>query len=205
MKKVDYALDEELLLAWIQGSSVAQGLLTDRYFKLRFAMSEMVFPGISHTLDSWDLNHAFFLSFENALKNYEFGKCRFESFFLKIYGHELQRESMKKNLNNNRFFYSLESEIDKDGDLCFHDVIKSPNEDPRLYIDYIEQAERIGKLPKELDRDALKVMKLKEEGFTFNEIADALNYSLKKVRRLYEVFKKYVKKHIIISPYPSSN
>lgn len=52
MKKVDYALDEELLLAWIQGSSVAQGLLTDRYFKLRFAMSEMVLPGISHTLDS---------------------------------------------------------------------------------------------------------------------------------------------------------
>ena len=36
---------------------------------------------------------------------------------------------------------------------------------------------------------------MKEEGFTFNEIADALNYSLKKVRRLYEVFKKY--KHCI--------
>lgn len=201
MDKNDYR-DEELLLMARFGHEKAREELISRYMKRRRSHARTAYPSSTYLLDDWDINHAFFSAMLSAMSGYSFQSGeKFFSYYMKVYGNSLLKEIKDKSRYRNGVqIVSLDEGITThDEDSFLSDVIPLANEDPRLYVDYLEEAGRIGLIEEQLDPKVLEVGRLRLSGCTFNEIMEKLSITRKKARILYDKFQDYIEKNVLIS------
>lgn len=191
--------DEALILLAREGKAEARNLITERYFKARKKLAKRASYSMVIILSDWDLNYAFFTAFENCFETYRFKKIRFETYFLQALRHEMRKEAEKQHLFNREAPLSLDNEVPgSDGEFTFHDVLPSACEDPRLYVNYLEEAHSLGKITSDLDTRVLRVARLRINGLSYREIADATSLSPKQAKTLFTKYEKYVEEKIKI-------
>ncbi len=189
---VDEIIDEDLILQTRFGNEHFLNVLLERYFKRRRQLAKCAAPTFSASINDYDLSSAFFVAFQNALSNYEFGRVRFETYFITCLGHELLHLKQEQ---QKRCYYewSLDNSLpSSDGKLLLEDVVETPQEDPKLYFDYLERSKDLPFLEKKLDPTTKQIIRLKDEGFTYHEIGLILRLTIKQVRNRYDKFRKLV-------------
>jgi len=193
----DGIADEELLLLIRSGRSGAQETLFQRYFEARGFHCRRAAPEISRRVFDWDLNTNYFQIFLKCQNSFQFGKALFKNYFETALRHELYR-SLQQHQRDRFNCLSLDDPLASgDGDLTFHDVVSSyEGEDPRLYLNYIEEAYRLKKAPKEITEDILRVALLRGENLTYPEIARRLGLSVKMCKDRYAKYTKVIERII---------
>ena len=184
----DSCSDESLILLSRSQNADAFYALTKRYFVIRIPLCRIASAALASYFDAWDLNHVFYVTFNDCLNDFKFGSGSFKSYLIRSLRHALIREAKKLHLFDHVPTVSLDYE--PNGQDTLHDVIGSSGDDPRCYLDYFEEAERLGLLKEKLNPDVLKVARLRLDGMTFSQIAELLSIHSKKAQRLYAIFKE---------------
>jgi|GEM_PF-1338782 len=186
--------DEELLLLIRMGKPGAQETLFKRYFDLRSYHVHRAVPSIGSHYDQWEMNSDYFQVFWHCENTFEFGQSLFKNYFETALRHEIHHEIAKKNEIDYNCM-SLDDPLGGSEDLTFHDVCTSGGgEDPRLYLNYLEEAYRLKKAPDALTEDILDVAVLRGEELTFPEIAKRLQISIKMAKDRYSKYEKIVER-----------
>ena len=185
--------DETLLLMSRSQNADAFYTLTKRYFDRRKNLCNQASAALAAMFDAWDLNHAFFLAFNSSLKSYSLGEGSFHAYLVRSLKNALIREAEKLHLFKNVKTLSLDREMGSDG-MTLHDVIPANGEiDPKMYVTYLEEALRFGKVQDGLEEEVLQVARLKIDGCKFTEIGKILSISPKRASRDYDKYKELVK------------
>jgi hypothetical protein len=195
MTDLEKLLDEELILLWRMNVSCAKEILTKRYYDARDLHARRAAPGFYNQISAWDLNQRYFVTFLNCLENYTFGNARFQKYLETALGHDIAR--FVKNKQECDFsLLSLDGFVHEDeSELTLHDVIPAgQSSDPRLFVDYFDEAMALGRAPKLIDKEVLRVASMRIDGYTFAEISSTLKITPKKARVRYEKYEKEVKK-----------
>jgi DNA-directed RNA polymerase specialized sigma24 family protein len=194
MSSYGYSSDEALLLLSRCGDLGARYELTERYFRRRTNLFYRASYPLARLLESWDLNLCFFIAFENCFLGFQFGKTRFESYFLESLRHEMSREAEKAHLLDGQSPLSLDNEVPgSEGECTFNDIVPADGEEPTLFVDCQEDAERLEGIGEDLSAEALKVARLRNDGLSYRAIAEKLGINIKKARRLYARYEECVR------------
>jgi hypothetical protein len=205
MPSFETSSDEALLLLSREGNLDARFVLTERYFRLRKESAKRASYALAKILEDWDLNLSFFIAFENCFMGYQFGKGRFSTYFLGSLRHEMSKEAEKEHLLDGLNPVSLDNTVPgSEGEYTFHDVISSTGEDPRIYVNYLEEAMSLGKIGEDLTEETLEAARLRIDGLSFRAIAEKMNVNIKRVRKLYSQYEKYVSGKIKFGSAPAS-
>lgn len=182
--------DENLLLMARSQNVDAFYALTKRYFDQRKTLCYKASSALSKMFDAWDLNHVFYISFNSCVKCFSLGEGNFHSYLIKCLKNSLIREAEKLHLFRNVPTISLDFQT-ASGTL--HDVVPdSGEEDPRMYVNYLEEARRYGKLKEEITDEVLQVARLKIDGCKYKEIGEILSITPKKASKYYKEYEKAV-------------
>lgn len=189
--------DENLLLMSRSQNADAFYTLTKRYFDKRRLVCNQASAALSRMFDAWDLNHTFYQAFNSCVKSFSLGEgSNFHSYLVRTLKNALIREAEKLHLFRNVKTVSLDYEVNDGATL--HDVIPASGEmDPRMYVNYLEEAQKFGKLQENMEDEVLQVARLKIDGCKYTEIAKILNISPKRASRDYQKYEELVKKIII--------
>lgn len=189
--------DEELLILIREGVPGAQEALFKRYFDQQVYHCRRAAPGIYKRIREWDLNYDYFQVFLKCQNDYRFGRSLFKNYFEAALRHEIYHAYtilVKEGFGPISLDDPLSSYSD---DLTLHDVVSSYSEDdPRIYLDYLEEAYKLKKAPKEITSDILDVAIMRGENMTYPEIARRLHISTKMCKDRYNRYCKAVR-HII--------
>jgi hypothetical protein len=187
--------DEALLGLYRFGDDDARNVLVERYAKKSGNYARLVSPGIVSNLDEGEINHASFIAYLSAENGYHEGSGTFRNYYLAILSHELSKVFKESPLFESWRFVSLDSNVPgTEGESTFHDVIASGEEnDPRCFLDYMEEALTLGKLPSILDQTTLKVARLHIDGETFEGISHLVNLSPKQARTRFLQYDSFIK------------
>ena len=191
----DACSDESLILLTRSQNADAFYILTKRYFQVRVLLCRLASAALASYFDPWDLNHVFYVTFNDCLNDFKFGSGSFKSYLIRSLRHAMIREAKKLHLFDHVPTLSLD--YAPNGQDTLHDVIGSSGDDPRRYVDYFEEAERLGVLKEKLEPDVLKAARLRLDGMTFPAIAEVLGVSPKKAQRLYAAFKEAAQKIVV--------
>lgn len=182
--------DENLLLMSRSQNADAYYALTKRYFDKRVYLCHLASVALSKMFNSWDLNHTFYQTFNACVKSFSLGDGNFRSYLVKSLKYSLIREAEKLRLFKTPPTVSLDYET-AGGHL--HDVVPASGEaDPRMYVTYLEEANRFGKLKEDIEDEVLQVARLKIDGLKFVEIAKILSITPKKASKDYKIYEKLV-------------
>jgi hypothetical protein len=197
MTDFERLLDEELILLWRMNVPCAKEILTKRYYEARDLHARRASPGLYYQISSWDLNQRYFVTFLSCLENYTFGNARFQKYLETALGHDIAHY-VKNRQECDFSLLSLDGFVHEDeSELTLHDVVPAgQSSDPRLFIDYFDEAMALGRAPRLIDKEVLRVASLRIEGCTFAEISARLKITPKKARVRYEKYEKEVRKII---------
>ena len=190
--------DEELLLLSRFGHEGCRELLTKRYYATRDFHARRAAPGAYSSYSSFDLGTEFFSTFLNALSSFRFGQGLFKNYLEKALTHDMYRNISKAVADRSNVFHLDEPlKNDDQSELTFNDVIPASNyDDPRVYLNYAEEAMALGDAPEELDKKVLLIASLRFEGKTIKEIMRLTNMTLKMVKSRYKVFSDFIKERL---------
>ncbi|MCI2110984.1 MAG: hypothetical protein LKK13_01420 [Bacilli bacterium] len=187
--------DEELLLLIRSGRAGAQEALFHRYYQKRAYHCRRAAPEVYGLVDEWDLNSDYFQVFFKCESCFKFGKSLFKNYFESALRHEIFHAVRLKSRRDRSCFSLDESLSSGEGDLTFHDVIPAyEGEDPRIYLNYVEEAFQLNKAPQAITKDVLAVAICRGENMTYPEIADRLHISVKMCKDRYAKYVKAIKK-----------
>lgn len=189
--------DEELLI-WIRlGRSEAQEVLFQRYFAAHAFHVERSAPGITKLLGTWEINNVFFETFLHSIETFGFGRSCFRNYFEKCLRHDLFRALNDRDLVARDECVSLDGPLNGTDEMTLHDVLPSQSaEDPKSWIDYLEEAYRLRSAPKRLTEPVLAVARLRCQDWTFREIAARLGISERAAKGRYLTYKGLVERII---------
>ncbi len=185
--------DESLLLMSRSQNADAYYTLTKRYFDKRKLICNQASSALARMFDAWDLNHAFYQAFNASVKSYSLGDGgSFHSYLVAALKNGMIREAEKLHLFRNVKTVSLDYEVSEGATL--HDVIPaSGEEDPRMFVNYLEEAKKFCSAKEEIEDEVLQVARLKIDGCKYTEIAEILSITPKKASRDYEKYEDLVK------------
>jgi hypothetical protein len=195
--------DESLFSLWLSGNVEARNELTLRYYHYRQAHCHKVAPLLAGRLDSGDLNYVTFVAFQNAVDHFSLSLGTFLNYYLSILSHEIVKKGKELSLIGNEKVISFDAPVYGDDDeMSLHDVISvGEGDNPKIYLDYMEEAEGLGCLPKKIDRRVLAVARLHQEGHSFTSIAGLMHESHKQVRTKYSLYKNFIERGIKIGTF----
>lgn len=200
---MDNISDESLFSLWLSGNVEARNELTVRYYRYRLYHCHKVAPLLTAKFDSGDLNYVTFVSFQNALDHFSLMLGSFLNYYLTILEHEVSKKARELALIGPESPLSLDAPVfGKEDEMSLHDVIPSGEQNnPKMYLNYMEEAEGLGCLPKTIDRRVLAVARLRYEGHPFASIAKLLHESDKQVRSKYALYKNFIEHGIKIGTF----
>jgi hypothetical protein len=196
--------DESLFSLWKAGNEEARSELTLRYYQKRHSHAYMVAPSLVRAFGEGEVNHCVFCAFENCLENYETKLGGFETYYLSVLTHEMTRKARSLNMIGDHQELSLDAPISggENDDFCLHDVVSSgKNDDPAEYLNYVEEAYSLGKLPKKMDKKTLVIARLRYEKCSYEEIAGYVGLTPKQVRNRFEAFLAFLKSGISLGSF----
>lgn len=190
--------DEELLFLTRGGDISAHLALTKRYFDKKEVYAKQASAALSSLFDKWDLNHIFFLSFLKATDNFEFGtKASFRSYFLTCFRHEMVAEASSSRLFKRLSTRSLDGEIaggkEDSKAALLAEIIPAPEEDPNLFVDYLDEMILDPRYKGAITEKALAVARLRINGYSFTEIARITKDTPRQCQYLYRIFLEQVR------------
>lgn len=194
--------DESLLLQARSGDETALTFLTKRLVERQRCLYSFTYPGMLSSFLSGELNHIYFDTIAVAISRYDYNDgASFQTFFLTLLRHALIHAYAKLPQSKGIVGLSLDFEASNSGDdvngtITFHDVISASNEDPRAYVDYMEELDSLGMLSENLPSICVDVARLRMHGVTYQKIADLFGISLRKARAFHAQFLNAVKEMI---------
>ncbi len=198
MDKYDPLTDEELLLLTRAGDNTAYTLLIRRFLgPSRKGDINRAYPGIIARYSLWEVSSVSLSTFWSCMDGYRFGTVRFHTYYLSSLRFNLIRFDQNKQ-RDKKYVASLDASLNEDGDFCLHDVlsIEDTIDDPKNFVNYYETLEAIKKLPKAITHQTLEIAKMKANGLTFVEIAEAMKLTYRQVYVRYQQFLEKAKKLI---------
>lgn len=190
----DSCSDESLLLMARSQNAEAYCILTKRYFDKKKLLCSQASAALASKFDTWDLNHAFYLAFNATIKSFQLGEGTFHSYLVRCLKNALIREAEKLHLFKNVPTVSLDFSTSESEESTLHDVIPNTGEeDPRMYVTYLEEIKKFAKLKDEIDDEILQVARLKIDGCKFTEISEILSIPAKRASRDYQKYEELVK------------
>jgi hypothetical protein len=195
--------DESLFSLWLSGNAEARNELSERYFHFRLAHCHKVAPLLASRLDSGDLNYVSFVAFQSAVDHYSLSLGSFLNYYLSVLGHEVIKKAKELSLIGSEKILSLDAPISgHDEEISLHDVVSLGEVDnPKIYLNYMEEASGLGCLPKSIDRRVLSVARLHQEGHSFVSIAGLMHETHKQVRSKYSLYKNFIEHGIKIGTF----
>lgn len=182
--------DENLLLMARSQNADAFYTLTKRYFDMKTAICHQASYALSQMFDAWDLNHAFYTTFNACVKSFTLGEGNFHSYMVRSLKNTLIRNAEKLRLFKRVPTISLDYQTASG---YLHDVVPdSGEEDPRMYVNYLEEANKYGKLKEDVPDEVLQVARLKIDGCKFKEIGEILGITAKRASRDYKEYERLV-------------
>jgi len=196
--------DETLLLQARSGNDGALTFLTKRLVERQRCLYSFTYPSMLSSFASGELNHIYFDTIAIAISRYDFNdQASFQTFFLTLLRHALIHAYAKLPQAKGLVGFSLDYEFANCGDdvnsiITFHDVVPSNNEDPRIYIDYLEELDIIGQLINNLPSICIDIARLRISGLTYKKISELCSIGIRKVKSLHEQFLNAVRTMISI-------
>jgi DNA-directed RNA polymerase specialized sigma24 family protein len=188
--------DEELVNQVKLNRSDALSQLTERYYPRRFYYYSRNHPVLWRKIGESECNACFFSTLLDCVALYQVGQVSFSAYFQAALRYNLLRVARESHYLDGLAPLSLDHyEGDEAEGSCLADVIpSSTSDDPRIQYDQSEWVDdlnaRIATLPELVQQVGL----YREEGKTYQEIANLLHCSIKKVRVAYANYKKAVEK-----------
>lgn len=199
-KYVDY--DEKLLFASRAGNFSAGSELLKRFFGLRYLVGNSVSPTLVKLLDSWEFNHAFFDAYNTICKCYKHNKgATVKTYFSRVFKNALVYEAATNQVFQRLNILSFDEEMHSlEGDeYTLSDIVPADSDiynDVVYYVDYIDSLERFTKKDygfREIDK---AIIKLRAEGFSYEEIGKTLSITKNTARRSFQKFYRLAVKTI---------
>ncbi len=202
MPSLESLSDEDLIVMWRVGQAEGCVVLTERYCHRQEELLRRASYALSRILASQDPDLLFATAFENCLHAYQPGKGPFLPYFLNSLRHDMSKAAAKEHLLDGQSVLSLDNKVPGlEGELTFHDALAANGEDPRDYVNLLEEARRLGKIKDDLAPEVLDVARLRNDGCSFRAVAEAKGINIKKARKLYARYEKYVKTKVKIGPH----
>ncbi len=198
MNLSDPLSDEELLLLTRTGDNNAYTLLIRRFLgPSRKGDINRASPGILRKYSLWEISSVSLSTFWACMDGYRFGTVRFHTYYITSLRFNLNRFVQNKERERRRVA-SLDATFNSDNDFCLHDVlsIEGTMDDPKNFINYYETLNAIKKLPNSIPKETLDIAKMKANGLTFVEIAEAMKMTYRQVYSRYQQFLERAKKLI---------
>ncbi len=184
--------DEELLLLTRLGDYTAHGQLDDRYYQSRRLHAARARLGLGPAYEAFE-NHGFFLkSLENAAESFRFSLSRFRKYMETILGNDIAKVAKEEKKKGAASLSEPISPLLED-EVTFEDVVScSKFEDPKIYLNYFEEAVLLSKLPKRLKKRTIEVVSLRLEGHSYSSIAANLKVAPSTAKRHFQAFLAFV-------------
>lgn len=198
MNQSDPLTDEELLLLTRAGDNNAYTLLIRRFLgPSRKGDINRAYPGILGRYSLWEVSSISLSTFWACMDGYRFGTVRFHTYYVSALRFNLMRFDQNRQ-REKKYVASLDSPLKYDSDFCLHDVLSTEStiDDPKNYINYYETLESVKKLPDSIPHDTLEIAKMKANGLSFVEIAEAMKMTYRQVYVRYQSFLEKAKKLI---------
>lgn len=181
--------DEELFLAAHFGNQMARGELESRYYLIKKTNIVRTVPGILSFCTLDELVPLGIQVYSKCYALYKPGKARFRSYYEAALQRSLwryQNDKIQKEFGP----FSFDDIIPNTGVMTLHDVLpaNSIKDNPRIYVDYLEEAASLGVGSKAITDDVLAVASLRIDGMTFSELSKKLGIT---PRMAYRRFRKY--------------
>jgi len=194
MNSFDSCSDEELVLLMRVGLENARETLAGRYYKNRFLHCRRAMPGNGNLSYSMEFSQTFFATYLACENNYRLGTAKFRKYFETALRHDMCVANGFSQVGG-KTVYSLDEAIsdDENSELSFSDCMPcSQYEDPRIFLNFAEEAFALKETPAFIDKKALAVASLRIDGCTYQEIADLLKISLKQAKTRYAKFRDFI-------------
>ncbi|MBE6127237.1 MAG: hypothetical protein E7182_04600 [Erysipelotrichaceae bacterium] len=177
--------DEELVLSIRLGDPTAYQTLTARFFAMRLYSGRVAAPQWMTILDTWRFNEVFFTSFLRTVDTFAFRGVRFLTYYYRILAREMAHAGAKV-LRDQERFRSLDDVVSSSdtGTYTLNDVVGSTEvlDDPAAFFRYAESLDKIGRLPRGMTSADLRVIRLRQQGYTVREIVETTKISTGKAR-----------------------
>jgi hypothetical protein len=195
--------DESLFSLWLSGNVEARNELSERYFHYRLAHCHKVAPLLAGRFDSGDLNYVTFVAFQSAVDHFSLSLGTFLNYYLSVLSHEILKKAKELSLIGEEKVLSFDAPVaGHEDEMSLHDVVSLGEVDnPKIYLNYMEEAQGLGCLPEKIDRRVLAVARLHQEGHSFTSIAGLMHESHKQVRSKYTLYKNFVEHGIKIGTF----
>ena len=189
--------DEELLLLARMGDTEAEQILLERYFMRRFIYGRRARADFLHYLTPLDFNGVFFKAYLNAVSTYRFGFSTFHSYLQRILVHELNREVISSLRLASYGFQQLRLDTlineSLSDEMTFHDIVPddTPSNDPRIFLNYADSLAKLSRLPPDIDQLTIDLVRLRLDGFTFEEAASHLGLTTHGARMRIQNYRRF--------------
>ena len=190
MKTYDSLSDEELILLTRCGDINAYSLLVRRFCgPSRNCDIYRAAPEILQRYSLWEVSSVLLATFWDCLDGYRFGTVRFHTYYISALRYNLFRYD-NQHAKEKAMTTSIDASVKNDDEYTLHDILSTndPNDDPRHFLNYYETLKSFDKLPKEISPITLEIARMKINGLTFVEIAEALNMTYRQVYTRYQKF-----------------
>lgn len=200
------SLTDEQLVALIHNRDVeANNILAERYYGEHRVLLHLAGSAFLKTLGESESNHAFFVAYLAAVEKFRPGKGgSFRTYFVKILSHQILKSLHEETKNPLGNALSLDAPLNDENEdsPCFSDSCRGEAmNDPKIFLDYMEEAEQLGALPKYLDRKTLWIARLRIEGHSFEEIARNLHSTIRVVRGQFLRYQEFVHEGIKVGSF----
>lgn len=193
--------DYELVSKSQEKNEYAQEILREKYEPMIKMLSSKYYKYIKNTLDYDDILQESFLSFEEAVENYnEQRNSSFLTYFTACLNNQLlslvrQQSSQKRQILINQI--SLDTKQDEDNNLLNY-IEDNTNNPERIIIEEENIEDIIKKIKKVLSPLEECVVILKIQNFTYEEISSILDKDLKSINNtMQRIRKKIIQNNII--------
>ena len=135
-------------------------------------------------MDPQDIESLFLTSFMKALNNYVPGRCKFRTYFNRIFQNALLNLLRKDDyLNRSKGYLSLSHPVPNDPETpCLCDIIPSSFPAPEEEVEVAEQLEFLLHLPPQFDPWTARIIQFRMEGLPVTGIAKKLRCTIYRVK-----------------------
>ena len=190
--------DEELLLLSRLGDREAETALMVRYFRRRYRHAKRAADNLYLRFTPEDFVAVYLATFTQAVNSYRFGLNRFQAYFELCLQRDMIHEARKPEIINalTAAVTSFDKKINEEEErsLTLHDIIAddTPSNDPRVYLDYAETLDSFHKLPRYLNSNGLKLVKMRSDGFSLKESCAKLHLTRGQARNIMLHFQRFM-------------
>lgn len=197
MSKYSLASDEELFASSRFGNVIARGELDRRYLIISKASVVRTVPGLLSYVSIDELMPIGSRVYLKCLDGFKPGRARFKTYYEVALKRALWRYGDKK-INDGFGPLSFDDSIPSNPGLTLHDVIGSGNlgDNPKKYLNYFEEIERLGVKSRKITRQVKKIASLHLDGVTFADIGRKMGLSTRTAYLRFQTYKDEVAKLI---------